>query len=541
MGAPGKAGVEQPTSRIIDRRPHVVSEQSEEYREYREIQKCVREWIAPVFGEDALREMEMNRRHLAEMQGKIEHGEVFAFMSKAEHLESERIRHEQSNSEIINRCREAIRVALQDPNHFHNTQIIFREALEDPQLKAHFDSISQNARFTPAWEAMLVFFKGRVPKSFQENLWQLELWHRLKPIRDKYKAETDRIYEEIKAARPAGDVNLSQKLLKEHRAARAEEETAMQEEERAARADFDREVAILESEYGHKYSNYEMPNALFERMLEIHVGRFRKVAGEFEPEAARLMQSFREKITEEISNGRLPLDPQLVDRRIAELRVVLWDPMLKQDSASGDFDPYSAQITIRADQSPTDRTRNFYHEMRHALSGRILVSEMRKDRRAFIYRKIGLSFTRTVSMRPRDPVLDLNLQKEVFPVGEVMDRDLVLGWLNEAYTELQAIEDSGEKDSTSYIEFRYMFDAMREQGVDIDLLRAAYYENDDPDMPIEHRKSAWRAFSKNLQKVYPGVVGSAKLSDMVRGVRMLLTVENEPDFSRRLDLLKKKI
>ncbi len=103
-----------------------------------------------------------------------------------------------------------------------------------------------------------------------------------------------------------------------------------------------------------------------------------------------------------------------------------------------------------------------------------------------------------------------------------------------------ALKHQGKETSTSYIQFRQLLDILEKQGVDMKLLKAAYFENDTPDMPSEQRKSSWKAFSKNIHDIYPGAEGERGLSDTLRGIQTLLAVDNTTGTSA-MALLSKKL
>ncbi len=470
-------------------RVRIISEESEEYRAFRAESEKEREKEPPTFGDPTLSLIDAQREASEEVIGQLERGEVALSAPKEDRIREEREECEKKNSAALHGAMMLLRMELYNPNTFRNMEMIFKEAMEDPDLKAHFESAMGNPPlFPPEREAMIMFLGGEIPQAFaQREL--IEEW-----------------------------------LFKNKK-----------------RKDFENFMQNARDTAKQRYGGYVVPDAIFEKMLRKHRQRFQEESKRFESEAKAMMEWFRNKVMQDIASGTSKIDPAVFERRMAEVKVVPLDPMLGAGGLRGGFDPKTALVSIRTGLTETERRKLFAHEMRHALAGRIISYEVRNGKPRIIFRKIGLGFERTTSEHTEYPVIDPVSKEERYPLKSVKYGDgSILTWLDEAYTEISAVDDVGEITSSTYVQFREMLKAIQDQGVDINLLGAAYYENDDPSMPSERRKSAWKAFSENLRKAYPGDAGSKKLADTLQGVQVLLHAEKIRNPSEQLDLLNKK-
>lgn len=214
------------------------------------------------------------------------------------------------------------------------------------------------------------------------------------------------------------------------------------------------------------------------------------------------MITYRESVArigewEERFLARLPadVDRDMAKRRIAETRVVFFDELSALTSwhsqdAAGTFDDKSSIARVDLTESPINQEKIYTHEMLHALSGRSLVFHPLRltDRQTIINQRVGFHIT------------PYNKHGFMPHKGKARFR-----WLNEAVTEDITQEMMSHAGYSTYHQERELLRLLQTSGnfeISNDVIRKAYFENFDTNLPAGSRIPNWKRLQKQLKEAY---------------------------------------
>ncbi len=219
-----------------------------------------------------------------------------------------------------------------------------------------------------------------------------------------------------------------------------------------------------------------LSNELFARILENHKRRFDAEIAGFSAEVTRYKTEFAERALVAISNRDIPISQQLLERRLKETQIILSDPLV--DTSGAEYRDGVARASKALE--PENRRHAVFHELTHAISGRIMGLRDHEGWEKYEEKKTGLH----IQARRRDRWL---------PVEK-------LRWLNEAVTEDLTLQLSGEDDKGAYVLERAELKNLIDQGVPRGTILQAYFESYDPEADGE-KLPGWQAMVKNIRDV----------------------------------------
>lgn len=231
-----------------------------------------------------------------------------------------------------------------------------------------------------------------------------------------------------------------------------------------------------------------LPDNLYRRILEIHVAAYEVKNQELQEQLPAMQEKFLGLLQPYINKNNLPLTPEFLQRRLAEVPVRAGDIIGYSISSGllGDFDAQNdvvviplEEITIVTPNMKTRAERQFYtytHEMLHALSGRTIYGNIREADNSLLssrVQRLGL-------------------------LAEGRFR-----WLNEAMTERINLDLLNEKEG-SYPQERALLDLLIQQGISYSHLQRAYFEQHVPKKETSSLVS-WREMMKDFNQTFkPG-------------------------------------
>ena len=241
----------------------------------------------------------------------------------------------------------------------------------------------------------------------------------------------------------------------------------------------------------------QISGELWTLILENHGRQFKSRGKRFrETFEPGLVKVFRQRVQEAIAQGELPIQPALLEQRIAETTVILRDAIQTSfDHRSGSYHISNGLVEIDSSLSMVRRAKKlthvYFHEMFHALSGRTIVGEESPfnddEFTALDHTRSGIRF--------RNP------QTKV----------IRFGWLDEALTErltLRYTKQQGQRKDYPYYheeELLAFLSTMGKEAIHERLFLDAYFENLDPDVPSDTRLPGWKALSTQMEKSWgPG-------------------------------------
>ncbi|MFC1702928.1 hypothetical protein ACFLZO_00485 [Patescibacteria group bacterium] len=234
-----------------------------------------------------------------------------------------------------------------------------------------------------------------------------------------------------------------------------------------------------------------LSDGLVLRMLETHVREYKESRENWDQEIPKMLDNVKGRIQALIEAGVLPPEAAQALGRLDGLDIRIVDPVNANQEGQrghGAFSPDDNQLEIQYLLSyfPDLQQTIFTHEITHALSGKSAgIDETGKIKHV----RNGLS-----------------------------SRDGKYVWLDEALTHKLSKELVGaeaekmeEHDYDEFVELmRLLSDRVPEK-----LFYAAYFENDDAQLPSEERRKNWKALNDAVDQAFgPGFL--KKLDDLMR-------------------------
>jgi hypothetical protein len=247
----------------------------------------------------------------------------------------------------------------------------------------------------------------------------------------------------------------------------------------------------------------KIPDEVFEEMVKFRVSLYVEKQREFEMRLPELLVDFREAAIKGIKDGWLPIDNDLLERRMADINIYLADSMDKPEDVGGDYDTRQNIIRIFEDTQDVQK-HSLFHELIHGLGGKTIVDFHREGKEigdSVAHRRVGLHFNAMNSK------------------GEVEQR---FRWLDEAVTEEITVRLLDQEKGV-YLDERRDLEKLYNTGVSQDLVYRAYFENYNPE-DID-KIPGWKKLMQNISESQ-GNIGGAKT---------LLEIEKEGEFRRLKD------
>ncbi|MDO8668501.1 MAG: hypothetical protein Q7K35_05450 [bacterium] len=241
----------------------------------------------------------------------------------------------------------------------------------------------------------------------------------------------------------------------------------------------------------------KISDELWLKILNNHEANFKEYLREFrEQKLPALLEQFQNTIEAAIDRDELPLSKDLVKKRLGQTHVTLKDALHSAlEKNRGRFNPETDVVSVDSFIAHPARKKQleytFFHEMFHALSGRLITKEVNEedDELGEIrHERIGLHF---------------NISREEH---QKLQR---FRWLNEAITTrledkyVPPPEKTPERSYLSYEKERELLELIMTKGkapIDEKFFTAAYFENLDPTLPPEKRLPAWKTLSQQLEQ-----------------------------------------
>ncbi len=205
---------------------------------------------------------------------------------------------------------------------------------------------------------------------------------------------------------------------------------------------------------------------------------------ELRKEIPKLVKKFETLLEDAMKKGVFPVDPSIVKERIAQLKIILMDPLTAQlAKETGEFRSTDHTIVISLDviknKKPVSLAHKFFHfisntathdekqaletlghEIFHGISGQSGNPEVTR---------VGIRFRKDKSRRSID---------KIPPSFE---------WLNEALTEQATMDLLGKKQGDVYSAERELLKMMIQNGISRDSLYKAYFDNYTVKKTDKHR------------------------------------------------------
>lgn len=221
----------------------------------------------------------------------------------------------------------------------------------------------------------------------------------------------------------------------------------------------------------------KIDDELFAQMVERHVQNFTEKSKEFDLEVEKFKSDFKKRVQDEITAGYLPIIMDKAEGRVDTTKVSLADRLEIDDLAS--YDNWHGLIS---DALPEAKRRHaIFHELTHAISGRMITTQKQEVFNILNHQKTGLHF---------------KFQKDIkkFPTSK-------LAWLNEAVTEKIALKLSQASGREGYYVLeRHELEQLLSKGVPEEYFINAYFEDYDP-MDKNSKLSAYRVLINKIREV----------------------------------------
>jgi hypothetical protein len=233
----------------------------------------------------------------------------------------------------------------------------------------------------------------------------------------------------------------------------------------------------------------------FETLVRHHLSVFQKKEEEFEWSLPHTLADFRDAVSKAIDEKLLPIDKNLIESRMAEVKVSLVDNLQVVKDIDGDYSPLTGSIRILDSIPELDRYRAIFHEMVHVLSGKTILKKNKEI--------------------PDDKPLmsDISIQKTGLSFDMEGESGYRFNWLNEAVTEEINVFLTNT-DVGRYREERNMLAELISNGIDKSKIYCAYFENYNPE--LESKVPEWKALTKKISEVFPERPGTQHLLDVDR-------------------------
>jgi hypothetical protein len=227
----------------------------------------------------------------------------------------------------------------------------------------------------------------------------------------------------------------------------------------------------------------KIPNDILEIMAVRHVEQFEREEKEFNERLPEIIAKFKEQTKKAIDEGVLPLTMDEVDKRLAAMSIRLVDRVSNVfEEPLGSHYANARTIVIGSGIKPEMQEHAIFHELTHALSGRTIIKQTKRDSEesSVDHQRVGLTFYSTKSGEEKKPK--------------------IFRWLNEAVTEEIAIQLHGEL-GLIYRKERHALQKLYAKGVPRELVYKAYFENYDSNNT--DRVTAWKELTKKLNELFP--------------------------------------
>ncbi|GEM_PF-6274410 len=246
--------------------------------------------------------------------------------------------------------------------------------------------------------------------------------------------------------------------------------------------------------YYDEVDRLDIPDKLFEAFVSYHVKRFRKEnEAPIKNEIPGLKRRFRKRCFEAISGLQLPLQKEVVSRRLRETRVIVKDGLFMLEGHLGRFDVDNGVITISGwNDTLNELELTFTHEMMHVLSGRLIweIKDRYEDAETKLLYAIFGSKAQSVEYEHRRIGVVFSTSKK-----------FRFFWLNEALTASLTDDVIKRPFDVSYPSERKLL-SLLESKIPRPLFLAAYFENFDPEKPADQRIPHWNALIKKITESY---------------------------------------
>lgn len=135
---------------------------------------------------------------------------------------------------------------------------------------------------------------------------------------------------------------------------------------------------LQHEEVAKLFEQNKIKDELFIKMLKIHEKNFLKKNNEFQQQAEIYREEYKQRVKEEIESGYLPIKWEVAERRINETKFKLVDSAEFGGEIEGLYSNWTIEI---GDTIPKSEWKhNIFHEMTHAISGRVIREKIFDDR-----------------------------------------------------------------------------------------------------------------------------------------------------------------